>query len=183
MWVWSVRRYARLALWALPAAALLHGWTTLNIDTPPGALLVTVAAGWLAAIAMIALAGLLAGSRTRRSALFGLLLGLAGMAVTLPLAALPTGAVADGSPLSADQLRLVEVGATAAVGAGWVLLGWAVFRSRLVNPADGVLLMLAAAAIGAGGHADRPLPTIGALLLLAAGTGLAWTGGRLIPKH
>ncbi|MCO8275054.1 hypothetical protein M1L60_31195 [Actinoplanes sp. TRM 88003] len=183
VWVWSVRRYARLALWALPAAAVLHGWTTLGIDTPTGALLVTVAAGWLAAIAMIALAGLLAGSRTRRSALFGLLLGLAGMAVTLPLAALPEGAVADGSPLSADQLHLVEVGATAAVGAGWVLLGWAVFRSRLVNPADGVLLMLAAAAIGAGAHADRPLPTVGALLLLAAGTGLAWTGGRLIPKH
>ncbi|MCY1138893.1 hypothetical protein OWR29_12865 [Actinoplanes sp. Pm04-4] len=183
VWVWSVRRYARLALWALPAAALLHGWTTLGIDTPPGPLLVTVAAGWLAAIAMIALAGLLAGSRTRRSALAGLLLGLAGMAVTLPLAALPAGTVAAGSALSVEQLRLVELGATAAAGLGWVLLGWAVFRSRLVNPADGVLLMLAAAAIGAGAHAQRPLPTIGALLLLAAGTGLAWTGGRLVPRH
>nr|WP_221381482.1 hypothetical protein [Actinoplanes polyasparticus] len=183
VWVWSVRRYARLALWALPAAALLHGWTTLGIDTPPGPLLVTVAAGWLAAIAMIALAGLLAGSRTRRSALLGLLLGLAGIAVTLPLTALPAGTVAAGAPLDAGQLRLVEVGATAAIGAGWILLGWAVFRSKLVNPADGVLLMLAAAAIGAGAHAQRPLPTVGALLLLAAGTGLAWTGGRLIPKH
>jgi Amt family ammonium transporter len=183
VWVWSVRRYARLALWALPAAALLHGWTTLGIDTPPGPLLVTVAAGWLAAIAMIALAGLLAGSRTRRSALLGLLLGLAGIAVTLPLTALPAGTVAAGAPLDAEQLRLVEVGATAAIGVGWVLLGWAVFRSKLVNPADGVLLMLAAAAIGAGAHAQRPLPTVGALLLLAAGTGLAWTGGRLIPKH
>jgi hypothetical protein len=183
VWVWSVRRYARLALWALPAAALLHGWTTLGIDTLPGPLLVTVAAGWLAAIAMIALAGLLAGSRTRRSALLGLLLGLGGIAVTLPLAALPPGTTAAGSPLDAGQLRLVEVAATAAVGAGWVLLGWAVFRSRLVNPADGVLLMLAAAAIGAGAHAQRPLPTVGALLLLAAGTGLAWTGGRLLPKH
>ena len=26
VWIWSVRRYARLALWALPAAALLLGW-------------------------------------------------------------------------------------------------------------------------------------------------------------
>ncbi|WP_250030660.1 hypothetical protein [Paractinoplanes maris] len=183
VWVWSVRRYARLALWALPVAALLHGWTTLGIDTPPGPLVVTLTAGWLAAVAMIALAGLLAGSRTRQSALLGLLLGLGGFVMSLPLAALPDGSVAAGSPLTVEQLRVVELGATAALGAGWVLLGWAVFRSRLVNPADGVLLMLAAAAIGAGAHAQRPLPTVGALLLLAAGTGLAWTGGRLIPKH
>ncbi|MBM2615488.1 hypothetical protein JIG36_07905 [Actinoplanes sp. LDG1-06] len=183
VWVWSVRRYARTALWALPAAALLYGWTTLGINTPPGPLVVTLAANWLSAIAMIALAGLLAGTRTRRSAVTGLLIGLAGYVLTLPLAALPADTAAAGSPLTVDQLRLVEVAASAAVGAGWVLLGWAVFRSRLVNPADGVLLMLAAAAIGAGAHAQRPLPTVGALLLLAAGTGLAWTAGRLIPRH
>ena len=172
-----------MALWALPAAALLYGWTTLGIDTLPGPLLVTLAATWLSAIAMIAVAGLLAGTRTRRSAVAGLLIGLAGSVLTLPLAALPQGAAAAGSPLTVEQLRLAEVVASAAVGAGWVLLGWAVFRSRLVNPADGVLLMLAAAAIGAGAHAQRPIPTVGALLLLAAGTGLAWTAGRLIPKH
>jgi Amt family ammonium transporter len=51
-----------------------------------------------------------------------------------------------------------------------------------VNPADGILLMLAAVSIGAGAYAARPLPTVGALLLLAAGMGLAWTGNRLIPK-
>jgi hypothetical protein len=183
VWVWNVRRYARLALWALPAAALLHGWATLGIDSPPGPLVVSLVADWLAVVAMIALAGLLAGARTRRSALLGLLVGLAGFVLTLPLAALPAGTAAAGSPLTVPQLRLVEVAATAAIGAGWVLLGWAVFRSRLVNPADGVLLMLAAVAIGAGAHAQRPLPTVGALLLLAAGTGLAWTGSRLIPKH
>ena len=183
VWVWGVRRYARLALWALPVAALLHGWTTLGIDAPPGPLVVTLASAWLALIAMIALAGLLAGTRTRRSALAGLLLGLAGFALFLPLAALPPGTVAAGSPLTVEQMRPVAIAASAAIGAGWVLLGWAVFRSRLVNPADGVLLMLAAVAIGAGTHAQRPLPTVGALLLLAAGTGLAWTGSRLIPKH
>jgi hypothetical protein len=67
------------------------------------------------------------------------------------------------------------------LGTGLLLLGWAVFRSKLVNPADGVLLMLAAGSIGAGSYAVRPLPTVGALLLLAAGMGLAWTGSRLIP--
>ncbi|MEU8821096.1 hypothetical protein [Actinoplanes sp. NPDC048796] len=182
VWVWGVRRYARLALWALPAAALLYGWTTLGIDTPPGPLVVELAANWLAAIALIALAGLLAGARTRRTALTGLLLGLGGQVLTLPLAALPKGTVAAGAPLTADQLRLVAVTAAATAGVGWLVMGWAVFRSRLVNPADGVLLMLAAVTLGAGAEARQPLPTVGALLLLAAGTGLAWTGGRLIPK-
>jgi hypothetical protein len=182
VWIWSVRRYARLALWALPAAALLYGWATLGIDKPPGPLLVAVAAGWLAAIAMIALAGLLAGSRTRRSALTGLLLGLVGTVLVLPLEALPPGSTAAGSSLTADQLHTAGYVAGGLVGGGWLLLGWAVFRSKLVNPADGVLLMLAAVAIGAGTGARHPLPTVGALLLLAAGLGLAWTGGRLIPR-
>ena len=182
VWIWSVRRYARTALWALPAAAVLDGWSSLGVEPAPGPLAVGLAADWLAMVAMIALAGLLAGTRARRSALLGLLIGLAGTLVTLPLAALPPGVLPDGSPLTADQLTMAGTTAAATVGAGWLLMGWAVFRSRLVNPADGVLLMLAAAAIGAGRHVQQPLPTVGALLLLAAGTGLAWTGGRLIPK-
>jgi Amt family ammonium transporter len=182
VWIWSVRRYARLALWALPAAALLDGWVALGIDTPPGPLAVELAADWLTTIAMIALAALLAGSRTRRPALIGLLIGLAGVMLTLPLAALPHGTLADGVPLTVSQLGLATTIATATTGTAWLLLGWAVFRSRLVNPADGILLMLAAAALSAGTYThQQPLPTVGALLLLAAGTGLAWTGGRLIP--
>lgn len=183
VWIWAVRRYARFALWALPAAALLYGWATLGIDTPPGPLLVELGAAWLAAIAMIALAGLLAGARTRRTALTGLLAGLAGLLLAMPMRALPEGVPAAGSPLTVAQLGVVAVVAAGATGAGWLLLGWAVFRSRLVNPADGVLLMLAAVAIGAGAYAQRPIPTVGALLLLAGGTGLAWTAGRLIPRH
>jgi len=182
VWIWSVRRYARLALWALPVAALLSGWTTLGVDTAPGPLVIVLAADWLSMVAMMALAGLLAASRTRRAALVGLLLGVGGFLLALPLAALPPGVAAAGAPLSADQLRLVVPVAAALSGAGWLLLGWAVFRSKLVNPADGILLMLAAASIGAGTFARQPLPTVGALLLLAAGTGLAWTGSRLIPR-
>jgi hypothetical protein len=182
VWIWSVRRYARMSLWALPLAALLYGWTTLGIDTPPGPLVVELAAAWLAMIAMIGLAGLLAGTRTHRIAVTGLLVGLAGFLLTLPMQALPPDTAAAGSPLNADQMGLVTMVAAAATGTGWLLLGWAVFRSHLVNPADGILLMLAAAAMGAGAYAHRPIPTVGALLLLAAGTGLAWTGSRLIPR-
>lgn len=182
VWIWSVRRYARLALWALPAAALLDGWAALGVKAPPGPLAVQLAADWLSTIAMIALAGLLAGTRTRRPALAGLLIGLAGVMLTLPLAALPPGTPAEGAPLTLAQLHLADMIAAGTSGAGWLLLGWAVFRSRLVNPADGILLMLAAAVLGAGVYAKQPLPTVGALLLLAAGTGLAWTGARLIPR-
>src|SRR4051812_33396999 len=69
VWIWSVRRYGRVALWALPLAAALYGWSTLGVGSTPGPLLVKVAAGWFSAVAMIALAALLAGSRTRRLAL------------------------------------------------------------------------------------------------------------------
>jgi Amt family ammonium transporter len=181
VWIWSVRRYARVALWALPLAAALYGWSTLGVGSTPGPLLVKVAAGWFSAVAMIALAALLAGSRTRRLALSGLLIGLAGSSLLLPLGALPAGAAPDGSPLAAGQVPAAALAAAAITGTGWLLLGWAVFRSKLVNPADGVLLMLAAVSIGAGSYAIKPLPTVGALLLLAAGMGLAWTGSRLIP--
>jgi hypothetical protein len=181
VWIWSVRRYCRVALWALPAGALLLGWSTLEVDTPPGPLVVRLAAGWLCTVAMIALAGLLAGAGTRRPALAGLLIGLAGSLLLLPLAALPPGVAPDGSPLTTDGVRTASLAGAAVLGAGWLLLGWAVFRSKLVNPADGVLLMLAAVSIGAGSYAVKPLPTVGALLLLAAGMGIAWTGNRLIP--
>ncbi|MGA5300466.1 hypothetical protein ACPCHT_11085 [Nucisporomicrobium flavum] len=181
VWIWSVRRYARNALWALPAGAALYGWSTLGIATPPGPLVVEVAAGWLCTVAMVALAGLLAGSRTRRTAVAGLLVGLAGAALWLPLTALPTATGVEPMGVAAGQLRTASMAAAAVMGAGWLLLGWAVLRSKLVNPADGVLLILAAVSIGAGSYAVRPLPTVGALLLLAAGMGLAWTGSRLIP--
>jgi Amt family ammonium transporter len=181
VWIWSVRRYARVSLWALPIGAGLYGWSTLGIATPPSPVLLGLAAGWFCAVAMIGLAGLLAGSRTRRSAIAGLLIGMAGFAMLLPLAALPVGTGPDGIGLSAGQVHTASLVAAAVAGTGWLLLGWAVFRSKLVNPADGVLLMLAAVSIGAGSHAVRPLPTVGALLLLAAGMGLAWTGSRLIP--
>ena len=182
VWIWSVRRYARVSLWALPVGAALYGWSTLGLSTPPGPLLLRLAAGWCCAVAMIGLAGSLAGSRAGRPALAGLLIGMAGSIVLLPLAALPAGIGPEGLGLSAGQVHAASLSAAAVTGTGWLLLGWAVFRSKLVNPADGVLLMLAAVSIGAGSYAVRPLPTVGALLLLAAGMGIAWTGNRLIPR-
>ncbi len=181
VWIWTVRRYARAALWALPAGAVLHGWHTLGVHTPPGPLPVQLAAGWLTMIAMIALAGLLAGTRAHRTAVLGLLISLAGAILWLPLTALPAGADLTGAGIPAAHVHHASLAAAGILGTGWLLLGWAVFRSQLVNPADGILLMLAAVSVGAGSFAVKPLPTVGALLLLAAGMGLAWTGSRLIP--
>ncbi|GAA4963025.1 hypothetical protein [Actinoplanes utahensis] len=183
IWIWSVRRYARLALWALPMAAVLYGWLTLGVQGPPGPLAVGLLAGWLATIALIALAGLLAGSRTRVCALAGLLVTLAGVTLLVPLAALSEDAVVASAPMAAGHVPDLLTTAAAIASSGLLLLGWAVFRSKLVNPADGVLLMLAAVAMGAGTSMSQPVPTVGALLLLAAGMGLAWTGGRLVPLH
>ncbi|MEU4691379.1 hypothetical protein [Actinoplanes sp. NPDC023714] len=182
VWIWSVRRYARLALWALPVAAVLYGWLTLGVSSAPGPLAVRLLAGWLATVALIALAGLLAGSRTRRCALTGLLVTLAGSTTLVPLAALPEEAVIESAPIVTGHVPALVTAAGTITGVGLLLLGWAVFRSKLVNPADGVLMMLAALAIGSESYAAKPLPTVGALLLLAAGMGLAWTGGRLLPK-
>ncbi|GGK71994.1 hypothetical protein [Mangrovihabitans endophyticus] len=182
VWIWSVRRYARAGLWALPVGAVLYGWSTLGVTSPPGPLAVRLLAGWLSTIAMIALTGLLAGSRTRRFAIAGLLVGLAGSILLLSLVALPSGVGPDGAAVTADHVTTLATVGAAVTGTGWLLLGWAVLRSRMANPADGVLLMLAAVSIGAGSYAVRPLPTVGALLLLAAGMGLAWTGSRLIPR-
>ncbi len=182
VWIWSVRRYARLALWALPAAAVLYGWFTLGVDSPPGPLVIGLLAAWLATIALIALAGLLAGSRTRRCALAGLLITLAGATMLVPLAAWPEAALVETTPLAAGHVPDLLTAAAVISGTGLLLIGWAVFRSKLVNPADGVLLMLAAMGMGGYPVIAQPVPTAGALLLLAAGLGLAGTGGRLVPR-
>ncbi|HEX8631501.1 MAG TPA: hypothetical protein VF755_25360 [Catenuloplanes sp.] len=181
-WMWSMRRFARTAIWTLPVAALAYGWTTLGVADRPGPLAVRLAGIWLALVAQVALTALLAGTATRRAAVAGLLTALAAAVVLLPLAALAPGAAPAGVPLNPADLSLAIAVATGVQGLSWLLTGWAIFRSGLLNPADGILLMLAAAVIGAGAFAVNPLPTVGALLMLAAGTGVAVTGGRLLPR-
>jgi hypothetical protein len=171
VWIWSVRRFARIALWALPLAAIAYGWTTLSGTGGLADLIALDAAAWLALIAMVAVTALLAGSRGRRPAIIGLLLGFAGTVMGLPLTALD----------HQNGISGFGIAAAAVTGTGWLLLGYAVLRSGMLNPADGILLMLAAVSVGAGTFAVDPIPTVGALLLLAAGMGLAWTGSRLIP--
>ena len=182
VWIWSVRRFARNALWSLPVAAIAYGWTTFGDVSRPEQFYAVLAAAWLSLVAMVAIAALLAGTRTRRTAIAGLLLGFLGTIVLLPLMALPPDTALAGGTVPADRIGPLGIGAAMVAGGGWLLLGWAVLRSKLLNPADGILLMIAAVSVGAGTFAADPLPTVGALLSLAAGMGLAWTGGRLVPS-
>ena len=117
-----------------------------------------------------ALAALLAGVPGRTVALTGLLAGLAGAGATL---------AATGTP---GYHRLFEL-----IGGGLTTLGWAMFAiavlaSRLAGGADGVLFLIAAPLAGIGAAYNGRVGSIGGVLLVAAGLGLAWTSARLLPE-
>lgn len=213
-WAYSVRRYARFAVWTLPVYALAHavvtfGWhghldmkVSFYADRASADwfrythLIGGPLAAWLGLVALISLTSLLVGVRSRRSAVVGLASGLAGTVVLLPVLGTagfvqPALALAflrgDSFALAVNsQVYGLPARVTVLVGSGlyslgWLLLGWAVLRSRILNRADGVLLMIAAPLVGIGGALAGPLRTVGALLVLAAGIGLAVTAARLVP--
>jgi hypothetical protein len=186
-WAWSVRRLGRALMWALPAYAVVFGGITFGrLDGGGPApylangrilhLIGWVVATWLGVVALLAIASLLAAARSRRSAAVGLLIGLTGIALLLPFAALPP----DTPVYGWDARRLALVGA-GVYSLGWVLAGWAVARSKLFSKTDGLLLMVAGPMLGAGGLLVGPLQTVGAIFVLAAGIGMAWTAGHLMP--
>lgn len=213
-WAHTLRRFGRLAIWALPVYAVLAGLGALRRDpafsTDPARfdhyiddgrftlahLTYSAGAAFFGLLALIGITALLAGVRGRRLAAAGLICGLAGAAVLLPEVgtlilrqeaarrALLHGDLADLA-LNA-QLRggtgavVVFVGALA-LTAGWILVGLAVWRSRVLQKSDGVLLIISAPLLYLGGLILHMLPVLGALLLLAAGIGLAFTAARLNP--
>lgn len=183
-WAWSVRRFCRVLIWALPAYAVLFGVSTFGRaeggPTPyllDGYLLPVIgwAGGlWLGVMALVALAGLLAAARTRGKAVAGLVVGSAGAALMLAFAAMtPETSVFDA--------RAVALTGGALYSLGWLLAGLAVLRSGLFTHTDGTLLMLAAPMLGVGGLLVGPLQTVGALLALAASIGVSVAAGRLVP--
>lgn len=186
-WAWSLRRFARAVVWLLPGYAILYGVVALASDGGVGNdpypadgralyLLGWVAAVWLGLLALMALTGLLAATRSRRVALAGLLVSLAGTVLMLPFAGL-----AEQTPVFGTRARtLVLVGALC-YSIGWFLTGWAVARSGVFSYGDGGLLMAAAPLLGIGGALVGSLQTFGAIFALVAGIGIAWRAGRLVP--
>jgi hypothetical protein len=168
-WAGTLRRFARIAVWTLPAYALaLFVAGVLEPDRLDGLVAAAVAA-WLGPVSMVALTALLTGVRSRHLALAGLLAGLAAGGLAY---------AATGDSAYSDQLGLA---AGAALTLAWWLYGAAVLTSRVYARADGVLLLIAAPLLGVGGAFHDRLPAIGALLLLAGGLGMAWTATRLLP--
>jgi hypothetical protein len=183
-WAWSLRKFARRAVWIIPGSAILYGLVTLIGDGPAPVsadgrslpLVVWVLATWLGLLGLMALTGLLATARTRGTATAGLLLALAGAMVMLPFAGLPEQTTVYGGAGRA----LALVGASGYT-LGWLLAGWAVLHSGVFSYSDGWLLMFAAPMIGIAGILFGPLQTLGAFMVLAAGIGVAWRAGRLVP--
>ncbi|MET8907456.1 hypothetical protein [Micromonospora sp. NPDC004551] len=186
-WAWSVRRFARAAVWLLPAYAVLYGLVAMAsdggvgndpypADGQPVYLIGWVAAVWLGLLALLALTGLLAATRCRRIALVGLLASIGGMVLMLPFAGL-----AEEAPVFGTTARsLVLVGATF-YSLGWFLTGWSVARSGMFSYGDGIMLMIAAPLLGLGGALIGSLQTFGAIFVLIAGIGIGYRSGRLVP--
>ncbi|WP_422774289.1 hypothetical protein ACN28C_16320 [Plantactinospora sp. WMMC1484] len=183
-WAWSLRRLARLAVWSLPGYAIVYGSVTLVgagnapflTQQRPGHLLGWIGALWLGLLALMALASLLVSTRTRGIGLAGLLVAVAGTMLVLPFGGLPDDTAAFGR---AGQVIAVSGGLLYSLG--WWLTGMAVHRSGVFSRSDGALLMIAAPLLGAGGMLASALHALGAVLVLAAGVGIAWRARRLVP--
>jgi hypothetical protein len=187
-WAWSLRRFARASVWLLPAYAVLYGVVAMAsdggvgndpypADGQPLYLVGWVAAVWLGLLALLALTGLLAATRSRRVAVAGLLVSIAGTVLMLPFAGL-----AEQTPVFGTTARaLVLVGATF-YSLGWFLIGWSVARSGMFSYGDGLMLMIASPLLGLGGALIGSLQTFGAIFVLIAGIGIGYRSGRLIPQ-
>ncbi|MGC4896142.1 hypothetical protein [Micromonospora sp. DT31] len=187
-WAWSIRRFARAAVWLLPAYAVLYGLVAMASDGGVGNdpypadgrplyLIGWVGSVWLGLLALLALTGLLVATRCRRVALAGLLASIGGTVLMLAFAGL-----AEQTPVFGLTARgLVLAGATC-YSAGWFLTGWSVARSGMFSYGDGVLLMIAAPLLGLGGALIGSLQTFGAIFVLVAGIGIGYRSGRLVPE-
>ncbi|HEY0700486.1 MAG TPA: hypothetical protein VGD43_22110 [Micromonospora sp.] len=181
---WSPRRLAGASGWLVPGYAIVFGVATLGagstgsdhpvVSGDPLRLGGWVVATWLGILALASLTGLISPFRGRRTATAGLLAALAGTVLMLPFAPLP-----EQTDFYGFGARLLALTGAAGYSLGWVLAGAAVLRSRAFNPADGWTLVVAAPMGGVGGMLLGELRTVGALLVLAGGIGLAWRAARL----
>ncbi|GAB2958869.1 hypothetical protein GCM10027280_54500 [Micromonospora polyrhachis] len=186
-WAWSLRRFARATIWLLPGYAIVFGVIALvGVDGAgpapyasggrPLYLVGWLGALWLGFLALMSLTSLMAAARSRRTALTALLVVLLGLMLMLPFAAMP-----EQTPVYGADARLLTLAGASVYTLGWLLAGWAVIRSGVFSYADGALLMLAAPMMGVVGMLVGAFQAYGALVGLAAGIGIAWRTGRLVP--
>ncbi len=202
--VWALPIYAILAglgvLHRDPAFSTDRAHYARYLDDErfsPAHLTYSAGAAFFGLVALIGITALLAGVRGRRLAAAGLILGIAGAAVLLPeVGTLVVRQEAARTALVHGELSRVAINAQLRGGTGsvvvlagacaltlaWILVGVAVWRSRVLQRADGVLLIISAPLLYLGGFVLHMLPVLGAMLLLAAGIGLGWTATRLTPE-
>ena len=179
-WAAIVRRSARQMIWSLPAAGVVAAAASIGAMVSGGPahylggdnpfrLVAWVVSVWFGVVAMMSLLGLLVATRSRVSALAGLLIGVLGGLSMLMFAAVPSDTPIWG--VDAWVLALVCGGIYAV---GWVYVGWAVVNSRMFSRGDGLMIMLSGPMVGIGGLVLSPLHTAGALLMVAGGLGIAW---------
>jgi hypothetical protein len=206
-WAATLRQFGRISVWSLPVGALLlalsgmWGWPTPTTDPvgrSPGTWLVFTVFGLLfALVGVLALTALMSASPGRMWAMLGLGTSLAGTVLLVPVLGVMglarpavTRLNAQLGPQVAAQLesrffggavsRWLGVGGLVLLSVGCLALGCAVLASRLLNRIDGFMLFGVVGVSIAAAYAHwQFLVVIAAMLLLAAGLGLAFTAARL----
>jgi hypothetical protein len=156
-WARLTRLLGRATVWSVPGYAIAVVAGAGRTGTA-----VTLAAV-LAPLALLSVAGLLAGGRGGWLAAAGAGTGIAGGIVLL---------AATGTVFVPHHARPGGLAGAVLLAGGWLLLGLAVLYSRSSGAGDGVLLALSAVPLAVGGSSLDAWPRLGALLLLAAGIGL-----------
>lgn len=185
-WAALVRSAARRMIWTLPVGGVVAGAASIGAmvrggpayylnGAEPFRLIAWVTSVWFGMVAMICLVGMLAAVRVRATALLGLMLGLLGGISMLMFAAVPPA-----TPIWGLSAKTLTLSCGALYSAGWMAMGWAVFRSRMFTRGDGLLLICAGPMVGIAGLWMSPFHTAGALLMIAGGLGIAWKSGSTL---
>jgi hypothetical protein len=171
-WARSLRRSTRAAVWAVPAAAVLFalaGPTGVQLAAAVGAL-------GLGELGVIALTALFASTAARHWGVAALLATLAGTVLAAPA----LGAAAVSAPVGLPARVLAGAG-VGALMLGWLALAAAVLVGGVLNGTDALVLIMAVAAGGTSVlFGLTALRVVAAVLLLAAGLGIASTASRFM---
>lgn len=201
-WSAGLRAVGRVGAWALPVGAIglvvtaLWSWPQPGIaSNRPGTWLVITAGSFaFALLGVLSITALVVPTPGRRWAVSGAtsaVLGSLLLAPILGVVALARPAVTNaalGKSAASLQTDLMDgtvarwllVGGLTLLAVGVALLGIAVLASSLLARMDGYLLLASAGlAVFAAWAAWQPLLVIAAVVLLAAGLGLAWTAAHV----
>jgi hypothetical protein len=204
IWARALRRFARAVVWATPIGAICiavgaaGGWPTpaAPTDGNPGMWLILTLSGLiLVVIGVVGLASLMAptdGGPWAAGAVVALVAGSLLLAPVLGLVAVarPAGPrLADGAAAQLEaqvmqtaSVRWLGVSGLALIAVAGVVLACGILATRILNRADGWLVLFAVALAVTSAYAGwQFLLVLAGMALLAAALGLAWTASRLTP--